>query len=195
MIKITNISHSFNSDPVLSNFSLNIDKLTCIKSPSGSGKTTLVNILLGFIKPDKGTVEGLSENIGVLFQEDRLIMHMNAIENLMIATNKSKDECIAILDKLNVTEINKMCSELSGGTKRRVALGRALLTTSDFLILDEPFTGLDETNRLNALDIIKSQNKPTLLITHNADDINYLNLKLINDNDDNESKNIIECYK
>lgn len=73
-IIIKNISKNFGEKTVFKNFNLIIPAgaITCIMGPSGSGKTTLINIIMGFIQPDEGSIEGIPDKISAVFQEDRL---------------------------------------------------------------------------------------------------------------------------
>ncbi len=179
MIKIRNITKSFDGQVILDNLSFDIKGITAIKSASGSGKTTLINIILGFISADFGEITGDYEDVAVVFQEDRLIEDLTAIENLLLVC-KDRKKCENMLNLLGISADNKKCYELSGGMKRRVSLARAFLVNKKFIILDEPFTGLDDINRQNALDLIKevAKSKTILLITHNEEDIKHLMLNL-----------------
>jgi NitT/TauT family transport system ATP-binding protein len=106
-----------------------------------------------------------------VFQEDRLLEHLDAMENLRFILGSSLDQhrALALLERLGLAGVGtKKVREYSGGMKRRLALARALLTEADALALDEPFTGLDEENRARCLDCIReaAQEKPVLLVTH-----------------------------
>ena len=156
--------------------------VTCIMAPSGTGKTTLLRILLGLEKADSGTVSRCRWS--AVFQEDRLLPHLNAMENLRFVLGEKADEAAALslLEALGLGDVGeKRVQDYSGGMKRRLALARALLAPSDALALDEPFTGLDEENRAHCLAAIRkaAQEKPVLLVTHDEEDARLLNAAVI----------------
>ncbi|MBR5470541.1 MAG: ABC transporter ATP-binding protein [Oscillibacter sp.] len=156
--------------------------VTCIMAPSGTGKTTLLRILLGLEKADSGSVTRCRWS--AVFQEDRLLPHLNAMENLRFVLGDQLDEAAAnaLLERLYLADTGgKNVRDFSGGMKRRLALVRALLAPSDALALDEPFTGLDEENRARCLAVIQeaAQAKPVLLVTHDEEDARLLNATVI----------------
>ncbi len=178
MITLENICKSYNQKPVLSSFSHTFDngKAYLIQGPSGIGKTTLLRIISGLEQIDSGIIHSDKKaSFSMVFQEDRLIEDMNAIENVMFVTPElSKDQCQKELSfLLDADQLNKPVRELSGGMRRRVCIVRAMLHPSDILLLDEPFTGLDAQNRKKAMDyIISRKNSRTLLLcSHEIDKI------------------------
>ena len=171
MIKLNNISFSYGENEVLNNFTLHIKKgdRICLWGQSGSGKTTVLRLLLGLETPQGGDVIKLpSLKPAVVFQEDRLLPHKTVLENITL-TGATKEKAISALNALGLKEyaLSKP-QELSGGMCRRVALARALAFDFDYLLLDEPFTGLDEENITNAIRYINEiiDDKPIILITH-----------------------------
>ena len=102
------------------------------------------------------------------------------MQNLQFVAHLDELSARTLLLELGL-EIGKPVREFSGGMKRRLALARALLADSDALALDEPFTGLDEQNRIKSISCIRKMTveKPVLLVTHNPDDVSKLNAKLI----------------
>ena len=150
--------------------------VTRILGRSGAGKTTLLRILLGLDQPDSGSLFGTNCRWAAVFQEDRLLGHLDAEDNLRFALGSAYNAAAAktLLGELGLADLgSKPICEYSGGMKRRLALARALLAPSDALILDEPFTGLDEENRSIALRCIlhAAQTKPVLLASHEALDL------------------------
>ena len=142
---------------------------------SGCGKTTFAMMLLGLVKPDSGTIEGLeNKRLSAVFQEDRLVEHLSAIANIILVL--TKDVCDADIAKQLATVelegelIRKSVSQLSGGEKRRVAIVRAVMAESDFVCLDEPFKGLDIETKEKVMEYVKKQveGKTVLLITHDV---------------------------
>lgn len=187
VISVKNLQKSYGTQRVLDDvtFTVTDDQITCVMAPSGVGKTTLLQILMGLEKPDSGTVS-LPSNCrwAAVFQEDRLLEHLDAMENLKFVLGNDIDltDAKSLLEDLGLTELEgKLVRDYSGGMKRRLALARALLAPADALALDEPFSGLDEDNREKAIDCIRrrAEGKPVLLVTHNEDDVAGLNAKLI----------------
>ena len=188
-LEIKKLSKSFGDTKVLDgiNISLESGHIYCFMEPSGSGKTTLFKILLGIITPDSGTITGLAGcNITAVFQEDRLCNDFTPIENVSMVMNGSsrnqkktaKEELLNLLPNESLT---RPVSTLSGGMKRRVAIVRALSVPFDMVILDEPFTGLDEETKSKVISYmkVKCQGKLVLLSTHQQKDIERLNGILI----------------
>lgn len=176
-LRVNALCKSYGGVPVLKNVAFTADVgVTCVMAPSGAGKTTLLRILLGLEAPDKGSVS-LPGNCrrAAVFQEDRLLEHLDALGNLRFVLGGCFEEAraIALLTALGLDDVGrKPVREYSGGMKRRLALARALLVPSEVLILDEPFTGLDAENREKAMACIRQQaeKKIVLLVTHDPSD-------------------------
>ena len=150
--------------------------ITCVSAPSGGGKTTLLRILMGLERADNGTVEGLDTlRVAAVFQENRLLEGRSAEANLRFALGAAYDapSARALLAELGLElSDGKPVREYSGGMKRRLALARALLAPGELLLLDEPFTGLDEENRERAAACIRrcAAGRIVLLVTHELPD-------------------------
>lgn len=148
----------------------------CLMAPSGAGKTTLLRIFLGLERPDRGRVAAPPDlRWAAVFQEDRLLEHLSAEGNLRFVLGRACDPAAAraLLDRLGLPDTGAQpVREFSGGMKRRLALARALLAPFDVLLLDEPFTGLDQENRARALAAIRETAgvRPVLLVTHDTAD-------------------------
>ena len=181
-LSVRDLCKSYDGQPVLRGITLTIPEgITCLMAPSGAGKTTLLRILLGLERPDSGTVS-VPGRLAAVFQEDRLIGHLSARGNLHFAMGRVTEDAMRLLEELGLgEEETKPVSEYSGGMRRRVALARALLSPSDALVMDEPFTGLDEENRLRCIDCIRryTAGKPVLLVTHDPEDAALLNAPVI----------------
>lgn len=176
-IRVQNLCKTYGNHVVLHNLSFTAGVgVTRILGRSGAGKTTLLRILLGLDQPDSGSLFGTNCRWAAVFQEDRLLGHLDAEDNLRFALGSAYNAAAAktLLGELGLADVgSKPICEYSGGMKRRLALARALLAPSDALILDEPFTGLDEENRSIALRCIlhAAQTKPVLLASHEALDL------------------------
>ena len=176
-IRVQNLYKTYGDHVVLHNLSFTAGVgVTRILGRSGAGKTTLLRILLGLDQPDSGSLFGTNCRWAAVFQEDRLLGHLDAEDNLRFALGSAYNAAAAktLLGELGLADVgSKPICEYSGGMKRRLALARALLAPSDALILDEPFTGLDEENRSIALRCIlhAAQTKPVLLASHEALDL------------------------
>ena len=171
---VRNLSKSYDGRPVLDGLSFTAPVgLTRIVGDSGIGKTTLLRILLGLETPDSGTAAPKNLRWAAVFQEDRLLEHLDAAGNLRFALGAAYDgkRAAALLEALGVG--SKRVRDFSGGMKRRLALARALLAPCDALALDEPFTGLDAGNRDIALSCIlrAAEKKIVLLAAHEALDL------------------------
>ena len=177
-IQVENLCKSYGGQAVLRNVSFIAapGRVTCLMAPSGAGKTTMLRILLGLERADSGRVR-LPESCrwSAVFQEDRLLPQLDAMGNLhfVLGAELDRAEAESVLDQLGLGDVGeKRVWDYSGGMKRRLALARALLAPSDALVLDEPFTGLDEENRRLAWQCIRARasGKPVLLVTHDAAD-------------------------
>ncbi len=183
---VDGLCKSYNGRPVLRRLSFTAGEgITCIMGPSGGGKTTLLRILLGLEKPDSGTVTAPSERRwAAVFQEDRLLEHLDAMGNLRFALGPAlgggaAEELLAALGLSGVED--KRVRDYSGGMKRRLALARALLAPADALALDEPFAGLDGESRARAISCIReaAQGKLVLLVTHDEGDARALGADIV----------------
>ena len=176
-IRVQNLCKTYGDHVVLHNLSFTAGVgVTRILGRSGAGKTTLLRILLGLDQPNSGSLFGTNCRWAAVFQEDRLLGHLDAEDNLRFALGSAYNAAAAktLLGEVGLADVgSKPICEYSGGMKRRLALARALLAPSDALILDEPFTGLDEENRSIALRCIlhAAQTKPVLLASHEALDL------------------------
>lgn len=185
-IIISEISKSFDGNRVLDCFSATFreHELTWIMGPSGCGKTTLLNILMGFIRPDSGTVRGVPRLKSAVFQEDRLCENFNAVSNVRLVCDKGieSSQIISHLENIGLKDsLVQPVSELSGGMKRRVAIVRAILAQSDVLFLDEPFKGLDDETKKATLQYVRDNTKgrTVIMVTHNIDEVRSIDGQLL----------------
>lgn len=171
--------------------------ITGVFGLSGAGKTTLLNLLCGIIKPDSGklvyndqvffnsqrsfNLPAGNRQIGVVFQDNYLFPHMTVRKNLNYSKPyvNNKKEFIsldAVLDLLDIRQLlDKKPFQLSGGERQRVAIGRALLSQPNLLLMDEPFSNLDKQRREQIISYLLKINDrfhlPLLIISHDLEDM------------------------
>ena len=181
MLKMTDITFSFDKNIIFDKFSMELKKgeIVAIMGPSGCGKTTLLGLVSGLLKPQKGEIENAFEKVAYVFQESRLFPWLTVKENLLAVMNESNEnalqtvtECLSLVELENAAD--KYPKELSGGMKSRVSLARALAFGGDIFLLDEPFAALDKDLR-NVLAIrikgyLRERNASAILVTHNRED-------------------------
>jgi phospholipid/cholesterol/gamma-HCH transport system ATP-binding protein len=204
VIKIKNLYKAFGSNSVLIDFNLNLypGENVVVLGKSGSGKSVLIKCIIGLMKPDKGTInvignevpdlnsndlDKLRVKIGFLFQSNALYDSMTVRENLefplrrhWIKTNKNDVNELVIEALTNVGLVNTvdmMPAELSGGMRKRIALARTLILKPEIILYDEPTTGLDpitgkEISNLMN-DIKKKYKTSSIIISH---DINCVKI-------------------
>lgn len=166
---VKHVSKTYGKQRVWEDFSAVYEpgKLYYLTHPSGSGKTTLFRLLSGLEKPDCGRIEGV-KRFSMVFQENRLCEEYSAIENvaMVVGDRDLAEEALGRL--LEKDALEKPCSQLSGGMKRRVALVRAMEAASDMVLLDEPFTGMDAQTRQRAEEYIRARQagRPILIASH-----------------------------
>ena len=187
-IVIKDLSFSFNKLSIIESFSLEAKKkeIVLIKGRSGQGKSSLLNVISGLKKPDSGTItcndvifnseniflEPEKRNLGYVFQDFALFPHINAESNIKYAIPANDLNLFdKVVNALNLNNhLQKMPYEMSGGQQQRVAIARALLRRPSLLLLDEPFSNLDQDNKTCAQELIMSIiNKleiPCLLVSH-----------------------------
>ena len=183
MINLNNVSFSYGDKKILENFNLKVEagERICLFGESGKGKTTVLRLILGLEIPNSGNavIEGKAS---VVFQENRLLPFETVLDN--IRTVKGDEEkARKLLEKFGLADYaEKYPRSLSGGMKRRVAIIRALCSEFDFLVLDEPFAGLDKENIELAAQIINeySKDKAIILVTHSEWEASLLGAKIVN---------------
>ena len=167
---------------ILKNFSAEFPEhqVTAVSGRSGCGKTTLLSVLLNLLPADSGEIHGFQKPIqrpsrlGVVFQEDRLLPYLTAAKNISVAAGCT--ETVAEKALLQVgfdpEDLKKNAVQLSGGMARRVSIVRAMLTSGDAVLLDEPFKGLDGLTREKVMQFVKEnlKNRTTILVTHDPRD-------------------------
>lgn len=180
-INIKDLYFSYPSKPIFQGYSQEFKSGTFyyLSSPSGKGKTTLFRLISGLEKKYKGTIETLGK-VSYVFQENRLFKNFTILENVKLVSCK-KYSSRDVLTRLGLEkEMHSYPDELSGGMLRRVALARALVAQFDILLLDEPFTGLDDIARDNAIELILEicKGKTVIIATHDDDDAKFCDEKI-----------------
>lgn len=191
-MRIEHLSKSYAGSPVLADFTLELAEgnVYALLGASGSGKTTLLHILMGLIPPDGGMISGISgKHISAVFQEDRLFGFLTAAENIAAVRPGGSIRDKGLIDGLNkyLAEIlpeeslNKKVAAYSGGMKRRVSIARCVLAQSDVLVMDEPFSGLDEETKGRTAAFIQKYRAGRTLIfsTHDSGDAALLQAEKI----------------
>lgn len=161
------------------------NEIIALFGPSGSGKTTILNCIAGLSKPDRGEIKNKTETffqdnreiipiqkrkVGYLFQDYALFPHLTVWKNIAYGM-KNEQFARNLMQELSISHLaEKYPHQISGGEKQRVALTRALATEPEVLLLDEPFSALDEKTRSKAHDeLLAIQEKwqiPIILVTH-----------------------------
>jgi len=178
MIVCRELTVNYGMGNVLQNFSFEFPErgTVCLSGPSGCGKSTLLNVLAGLVKPRGGSLTGLEgKRISVVFQSDRLLPWRSAAENLAcVREDLPLSQAQELLTRLGFEKEDtaKFPHELSGGMRRRVAIGRALHYGGDVLLLDEPFTGLDRPLAGKIARLIRERMADglTVLVSHDSAD-------------------------
>lgn len=168
-------------------------EFVCLVGASGCGKSTLLNLVAGLIEPSGGEILLNGDKITdpgsdrtVMFQEHGLYPWLSVIENVKfpmklakISKDKQEEKALHYLEMVNLLDYKDYpIHQISGGMKQRVALARALVTDSNMLLMDEPFSALDKqtSNRLREeLQKIWMKTKKTILfVTHSVEEAVYL---------------------
>lgn len=191
-------------------FGLNIklemsQQLLGIVGASGSGKSTLLKNIVGLLKPDQGYIQFNQQDlintekkinvpmhqrkIALVFQNALLFPHMNVQQNLFYAEKlvSKADRKFQFEDIVELLELKPLiyrkAHQLSGGEAQRVSIGRALLSSPNLLLLDEPLTGLDQQLKQQILPFLKRMkdelNLPMIYVTHHLEELAYLEAETV----------------
>lgn len=212
LFELKNIGYRYHKDQVaLSNIDLDIPKgkITSIVGSNGSGKSTLLNILCGLIFPTEGTIAFKSEvfnekalkdnhfnqrfrsSIGYIFQQsDAQLFCPTVLDELIfgplqlgISQGEARQRAEEVMQMLQISQLHdRPVYMLSGGEKKRVAIGAVLTSNPEVLIIDEPVSGLDPKTRAFLIDLMFKLNevgKTIILATHHLELVNHLKSNLV----------------
>jgi len=195
MIEFSNVSKYYEQDIVLKDVSLNIDKaeLVFLTGPSGAGKTTLLKLIYCAEPPDDGhivvagwdirklkqrTIPFLRRNLGVVFQDFRLLKNKTVFDNVALALRihdmhptEIKEDVYEVLKDVKLKhKANTYPQHLSGGEQQRVVIARAMVTKPTVLLADEPTGNLDAETSATIMKLfrdINTRGTTVLIATHN----------------------------
>lgn len=194
-IELRGITRHFSGRAVVQDVSLSVQpgQVTCLLGPSGCGKSTTLRIIAGVERQDAGEVwingERVADQalhtpperrgVGLIFQDFALFPHLSVADNVGFGLNQPKDKKRArvkeLLERVGLAKhIDHYPHQLSGGEQQRVALIRAIAPRPQIMLMDEPFSGLD--NRLRdgirdqTLEILKEEGAAVLLVTHEPEE-------------------------
>ncbi|MDU8924262.1 ABC transporter ATP-binding protein [Pasteurellaceae bacterium LIM206] len=206
MIHFDRVGKSFGNHTILQNISLHIERgeLVTLIGRSGSGKTTLLRLINGLEKATSGEISVLGQSlssadlvrlrrkIGYVIQENGLFPHLTVFDNIAYVLNLQREPKSLIRPRvaelLNLLELpselaRKYPHQLSGGQKQRVGIARALAAKPDIVLMDEPFSALDELTRANLQQQIKqlwqTLGTTIIFITHDIQEALQLGSKVL----------------
>lgn len=220
-LSVRNLSKSFDGKLILNNISFDLKEgeFLSILGPSGCGKTTLLRILIGLERADSGEIlkggkdiselKSIKRGMGIVFQNYALFPNMNVLENVEYALKlqpetkaQAREIAMRTIEQVGLTDqINKRPNQLSGGQQQRVAIARTLATNPDIILLDEPISALDVSNReimKKELKAIQKQFNATMLfITHDQEEAFFLSdrIMVMNGGNIEQLASPLELYK
>ena len=202
-LSVRNLNKSFDGKAVLNNLSFDLmeGEFLSILGPSGCGKTTLLRILIGLEHGDSGElwkgdreisgVSSFDRGMGIVFQNYALFPNMTVLQNVQYALTlrketrkKARSIALRTLEQVGLTDqMHKRPNQLSGGQQQRVAIARTLAMNPDIILLDEPISALDVTNReimkAELKSLQKKFNVTMLFITHDQEEAFFLSDRIM----------------
>lgn len=179
IIEVKDVSKAYGEKKVLDGFNLNIEDehSYIITGGRDAGKTTLLRLVLGLEKPDSGKVGLLGDykypyiNAGVVFQEDRLCEGFSAVTNCAMVSRKVFKQTVReeLLKLLPEDKVDIPVKNLSSAERRMVCIARACCIPSDVLVMDEPFKGLNPSEKEKAISFIRDKQGSGSLVIASED--------------------------
>ncbi len=184
VLEAINIRKSFN-ETVLNGINLRLEsnEILGIVGPNACGKTTLLRILAGLERADDGEVRRRGK-VGLVFQEDRLLPWMTLMENVCLGLKYSGARGDAAVERvlrysdrfgLSLSDLESHPLRVSGGTRRKAAIVRALALEPEVILMDEPFTGLDfqttSVIRSTLSELLRELNSSTIIVSHQLEEL------------------------
>ena len=202
MLTIENLEFSWpTKEKFQFNFFVKEGEIVTLEGPSGIGKTTLINLIAGFLQPEKGEIYWHKERIdsldpverpvSTIFQTDNLFEHLSCFQNVSLASSSDGKISNSRVEQINNYFLemgignlqSRFPGEISGGQQARVSIVRALLANKPILLLDEPVSSLDERTRFETLEVIKKTalkyNLTLIIVSHQKEDRKFLNARQI----------------
>lgn len=186
-VEVSRVSKSFNGQSVVRDISFDIasGEVFGLIGPNGAGKTTIIRMLLDIIRPDSGKIkildagDEIKDMIGYMPEDRGLYRRLTVMDTLMylgaLKNRQSKERTLELLDKMGMLSNRDMkISELSKGMQQKIQIIAAICHDPGFIILDEPFSGLDPVNMRLVKDLIiqlGKEGKTILISTHMMDQV------------------------
>lgn len=198
MLKVTNLSVSYADTPIISDLSFEVPTATtlAITGPSGVGKSTVLQAICGLVRISGGAISVDNRDIthlpthkrgiGMVTQTNDLFPHLTVSQNIAFGLRMQgtppREASHRVQEMLELVGLPNFAlreiESLSGGEARRIALARSLAPSPNILLLDEPFTGLDEETRDDLMHqlkkILQSSSMASILVTHDHFEANFL---------------------
>ena len=194
ILSARNISKSYRGRKVVNNISIEVNQgeIVGLLGPNGAGKTTSFYMIVGIIKPEQGDIflenevissypmyQRAQKGIGYLAQEESVFRKLSVEDNILgvlefseLSKNQQKEKAEQLMEEFGLINIRKSRGDLlSGGERRRTEIARALANNPNFLLLDEPFAGVDPIaveDIQSIISVLKKKNIGILITDHNV---------------------------
>lgn len=193
LLTITNVNLSFGDNVILRDINFHVDdivrpntqqgQIIALLGPSGVGKTQLFKCIAGLQNPTTGSISLIGDKgvqvgqVGVVFQHYPLFIHRTVRQNLLMAMKKDDDvaRVLQIVEQFSLTDhLDKYPGQLSGGQRQRVSVIQQTLSSDHYILMDEPFSGLDIVSKNKIVDLIRKvsclhENNTVIFTTHDIE--------------------------